>query len=662
MQIITGETNINNAGIKKRFKNFEPFQSIVELVWNGFDAKAQNVTIVLGRTELGGLTSLYILDDGEGVDFNDFESNFSRFDDSLKKDSIESHGSQGRGRLAFHKLSHQAIWFTKHKNCNAKIEINDDDIKSYHAHVNISVQEQHATLAGNESGTCVMLSHFHNELPSDSEIIKRLQSEFCCHLALNEKRTLSYNGSIIMAPEHDSHSLEKEFDGSIFSIKALLWDEKPAKERSYVYLVNSEGKKVLEVPSRFNKKKDFHLSIFVTSTWADSFSNNGDDIFSGAKSNADSKTWKEVIKSIWELSKDIYDDFLQKKIDEALERYQQEGAFPSYSEYSDSDYAEWRLKNIKDIVRDIYIADPAMLDSLSQKQRKVFVRLLDKLSSSNNNEDLFNILESVLDLSKDGLTKLSDQLRITKLDNIICAIEELQKRRLVVDKLRYLMNHHYKAIRETPDLQKIIENNTWLFGERYETIGAEEDTFTKIALELRNSVKYINDINEDDVEDETELAGSKRQTDLFLARKYPALDSNGNPYYKCIIIEIKRPSISLNVKHLRQLDDYAAIIQRHPGFSSQNLHFELILIGRKISKDSFEIESRLNSHIQKGDMGLIGDDPRMKRYVKNWYTIFDGFELTNRFMLDKLKLERDSLEFDDICSKKIVSELQGNLN
>ncbi|HDC2661131.1 TPA: hypothetical protein O7142_003624 [Salmonella enterica] len=69
-----------------------------------------------------------------------------------------------------------------------------------------------------------------------------------------------------------------------------------------------------------------------------------------------------------------------------------------------------------------------------------------------------------------------------------------------------------------------------MFGERYETIGAEEDTFTKIALELRNSVKHINDIDEDDVENEAELAGSKRQTDLFLARKYPALDSNGNPY------------------------------------------------------------------------------------------------------------------------------------
>ncbi|HCA9843127.1 TPA: hypothetical protein MYK42_002335 [Klebsiella variicola subsp. variicola] len=359
------------------------------------------------------------------------------------------------------------------------------------------------------------------------------------------------------------------------------------------------------------------------------------------------------------MAKDIYDDFLKKRIEAILERYQQEGAFPSYSEYSDPQYAEWRLNNIKAIVRDIYIADPTLLESLSSKQRKVFVRLLDKLSSSNNNEELFNILESVLDLSKEGIEKFSKQLRITRLDNIISAIEELQKRRLVVDKLRYLMDNHYKEIRETPDLQKIIEHNTWLFGERYETIGAEEDTFTKIASELRNSVKHIDDIDESDIESGNELEGAKRQTDLFLARKYPCLDSNGNPYFKCIIIEIKRPSISLNIKHLRQLDDYAAIIQRHPGFGSQNLHFELILIGRKISKDSFEIESRMNSHLQKGDMGLVGDDPRMKRYVKNWYTIFDSFDLTNRFMLDKLKLERDTIEVSESTPNDLVSILQG---
>ena len=47
------------------------------------------------------------------------------------------------------------------------------------------------------------------------------------------------------------------------------------------------------------------------------------------------------------------------------------------------------------------------------------------------------------------------------------------------------MDNHYESVLETPDLQKIIEANTWLFGAQYEILGAEEDSFTKIAKKLK---------------------------------------------------------------------------------------------------------------------------------------------------------------------------------
>ncbi|MCQ7029311.1 hypothetical protein [Escherichia coli] len=46
----------------------------------------------------------------------------------------------------------------------------------------------------------------------------------------------------------------------------------------------------------------------------------------------------------------------------------------------------------------------------------------------------------------------------------------------------------------------------------------------------------------------------------------------------------------------------------------------------------------------------------MKRYVKNWYTIFDTFELTNSFMLEKLQMERDVIEKKS--REELVKELQ----
>ncbi|MFP1727684.1 ATP-binding protein [Lonsdalea quercina] len=654
-QIIQGTTEINSLGIKNHFESVEPVQAILELVWNGFDAGAKNININIVYDHFDTVKNLTILDDGDGINFTDLDSNFNRFNDSLKKTSIDQHGSKGRGRLSFHRLCHQAIWYTKYLGRNAYIKINDEDIKAYEAQIDIDADEQNSLLNAMDKGTCVELTLLHSSLPDRRELISILSNEFCCKLALDDERKVFVNGAEIDIPEHEIKEVSFEIENNDFSVKGIRWDKKPATEKSFIYLTDSSGKIVHKESTTFNKKRDFHLSVFVSSIWADTFSANGDDIFSTAKSNPDSKAWRQLVKNVLKFSRAIYDNFLRVQVENAIQKLEEDGAFPTYNEY-DITYANWKRNNIKQVVRSIYIADPQFLVSLTIKQKKIIIRLLDKMLVSNQNEDLFDILESVLDLSDSDLSRFASQLKKTKLENIISSIEELQRRRFAVEKLKLIMNEHYKDVLETPDLQKIIENNTWLFGERYETIGAEEDTFTKIAKSLRDSVYSINNIDAQDVENGEDIIGAKRQTDLFLARRMPTFDSNGNKIFRCIIIEIKRPSIALNVKHLRQLEDYAGIIKRHPEFSSQNLHFELILIGRKISSQDIEIPTRLSNYAGRGDVGLVSDDANMKRYVKNWYTIFDTFELTNSFMLEKLQMERDVIEKKS--REELVKELQ----
>lgn len=46
------ETKITHSGVQNHFKNTEPEQAIIELAWNGFDAKAKNVDIILTRSKL----------------------------------------------------------------------------------------------------------------------------------------------------------------------------------------------------------------------------------------------------------------------------------------------------------------------------------------------------------------------------------------------------------------------------------------------------------------------------------------------------------------------------------------------------------------------------------------------------------------------------------
>jgi hypothetical protein len=638
---LSGTTEISDTGIKKHFKNFEPWQSLFELAWNGLDARAKNISIEMVENDMHGVQSITVLDNGDGIDIEHIKDNFGKFNDSSKKEDMAQHGLHGRGRLAFHKLAHDAKWWTRCAAGIASIEVHAAKIRDYKGK-EVSAESLPAVLAPLVTGTCVELSRLHTNLPSKAELLKKFSVEFGWYLALNEDRRITINGTPVVVPPHQISNRTINPGNANFDVKVLCWEDRPSSEKSHIYLLDSEGKTRHKSLSSFNLKKDFFASVYVTSAWADNFVSEGANLFAPDAHSAESEEWKKLARPLNDFIQEVYDDFLRKFVDAELTKYEEDGIFPTYAGL-DPTYANWRASNTKSLVRLVYTSDPSVMNSLNKKQKKIIVRLLDRISVSNENDALFDILNDVLDLDGASLSQLSKQLQHTRLEHIISTIEILQQRQAAVNKLRELMNEHYHQVRETPDLQQIIENNTWLFGNRYETIGAEEDTFTKIAKNLRDQIKSVHQIDTDDVEDGAHVEGVNRQTDLFLARKIPTLDSLGKRVYRCIIIEIKRPGIALNVKHLRQLDDYANIIKKHPEFSSEHLRFELILVGRKISSADTEILSRLEGQLSKSDLGLVSDDAKMKRYVMNWYTLLDGFELSHSHLLDVLKLKRENL-------------------
>lgn len=655
---IIGTTQINAEGIKKHFKSLEPWQAVSELVWNGFDADAKLVEARIFENGIHGAERVTIFDNGTGIDLDTHEETFGRFNDSRKKEDSTLHGSHGRGRLTFHRLCKSAVWRTKSVTGSGEIAIDSASIKNYAgASLPESQLPQEIRDSSTGTGTWVELSNFTDNLEAPARLAALFSNEFGWYLALHPGKQLMVNGEAVEVPTHELRKSVLSFGGFDFDNSIIRWDEKPSSEKSYVYLLNSSGKTVARKLSTLNHKSPFHASIYVQSAWADSFAPEGQDLVNPNAVGFDSDVWKKVAKELDKTAQEVYADFLRKQFEKEIAGYVADGIFPTYAGLS-PEYKRWRFANTKNILRAIYEADPTVLISLKKKQKKIIVRLLDRLAISNENDAIFEVLNSVLDLSPEATKTFADQLRHATLENIVATIEILQKRSGVADRLRLLMNQHYKDVRETPDLQEIIESNTWLFGHQYETLGAEEDTFTKIAKGLRDAMKDINDVGVEDLDDgdRVEVEGAKRQTDLFLARKVVQHDSFGQPIYRCIVVEIKRPSISLNIKHLRQLEDYAGIINRHAEFSSEKMHFELILIGRKISVADTEIAIRMRAHEGKGQMGLVSDDGRMKRYVLNWYTLLDSFDLTNQTMLNALKLKRENLS--DLTKAELMADLR----
>ncbi|HIF24913.1 MAG TPA: DNA mismatch repair protein [Micavibrio sp.] len=653
---LISSTEITHDGVKSLFKNSEPLDAIFELVWNGLDANANNIDVIFAEHQLGALETILILDDGHGIDIRNEKDNFGKFNDSSKKFDCEKHGSLGRGRLTFHKLCDTAIWHTRTKNYDANVKIKSSAIKNFEISYLEDAASNHPYLEGIETGTCVELYGFNSKFfYNDPSLPKKFSNEFGWLLALNPNKSIRINGQEVLVPPAELHKRTFLIDGHRFEATLIRWYEKPSSEKSYNYFLSHDYRTIDRELSSFNCKVAFYSSLYIFSEWIDKYDPNILEIDPASVETNETK--KKLKKQLLDFQNTVYKDFLRSHVDKELKRYEKNGFFPSYKDV-DPNYAEWRKSNTKKVVRELYFADPSLFNKLNDRQAKVLVRLLDIVLISNENDALFDVLDGVLDLSAESLVQLSEHLKQSTLENIISTIEVLKKRQIAVHKLKELIGLRYKEILETPDLQKIIEQNTWLFGPQYATIGAEEDTFTKICRNLRDRVPHISDIVEADLEDDVEVIGAQKQVDLFLARKIPTFDALGNEIYKCVIVEIKRPSISLNKKHLRQLEDYAEIIAKTPEFKSNKLVFELILIGRTVSRDDVTISQRMQSLKSRGEYGLVtlDEENKIKCYVKDWFTIFDEFSLTNNYLLEQLNTKLDDLA--DANTKDMVSDLQ----
>lgn len=649
----SGSNTITDEGIKNHFKKeLEPWQPLAELIWNGLDANATEVSVIVRRNDMGGVESISILDNGDGIDFTRPLDNFRRFNDSLKRKSHSMHGSKGRGRLAFHKICNRAIWFTKFENQDAYIEVESSHLRDIKGTTIPSLQ-QNALLSTQESGTCVELLNFVRPIADTDSLLSQLSLEFGWHLALNSEKRILVDGFPVIPPAHTRVERIIKVENEEFKIELLHWAQKLQSEKSYNYLLDSNGNVIFHMPSSLNHKPGYYTSLFISSSWFDAYSSD-QALSQELHTLTTTKTWKQVSKSIVDFAQEHYREFLITQADEQIEEFVEQGDFPDYKELSAA-YSEWRLSHLKSIVRTIIISDPKLFKNSNKRQRKIIIRLLDRIAVSNENDALLDVLESVLDLDQNAMQIFSDQIKKAKLNNIIKTIETLQKREMAIARISEIMRNHFKETLETPDLQGIIEANTWLFGNQYESIGAEEDTFTKIAERLRERVAGINELHAEDVEDGASLEGANRQVDLFLVRRTMQYDSLNKPFFKCVIIEIKRPSIALNKTHLRQVDEYAAILNRHPDFNGINTKYEIVLVGRKISDADYEINSRLLDLADKNEPGLIGSGT-IKRYVKTWKTITEEFGIANNFLLNTLQTQRDSLEKES--REELIENLQ----
>jgi hypothetical protein len=648
--------NTSSETVIDELKSYSIEKALSQYIWNGFDENGRNVSVNFSIDNIGTVIDLNIKDDGDGISESNIEKSFGLFKDSLKKHrkSPTVKGKKGRGRLAFFRFSGIAEWNSIYDKNTLGIKIEDGALNSY------SIEEPLFFSSG--KGTVVRFSAIKPALNQnfiEQKLIPFIRKEYSC-LLYTQYKSLAIPSFSFELSDHTSIKKTESINGNEFIFDSVVWENKQ-NEKSYIYFIDECGEIIHKELSKVNYKLEFHASCYVKSSWFNSFKvQRGQLEIEGECRNLDSLIFKRALKIAREDLKEHYRDFRSKLSDKLIELYETEGIFPTYNE-SNPILNQFRKDALVDVIKTLYEAEPDLFTKqLKLPQKKIFVRLLDRIISSDNVDDLFNIIEGVVTLEERDIRRLSNTLNHTTLSNITKAIHTVHQRTTITQAVDALMNKFTYETGEVAHLQGVVEDNLWLFGEQYQILTAEEPDFERA---LRELLKFH---DRDDLYQKGMVAheDSKKQMDIFAVRRIKQYDSATNqPYYKCLIVELKRPSDALKDKHLRQIEVYQSVIANSPYFNDGMHKWEMVLAGRRLSDSAAGmITSRLKSAEKThGEHGLITDDGTFKVYIKSWNQLITEFNISHDFLLEKLELKKSSLGSDLSDTMEIIQKSTSNL-
>lgn len=635
--------SILQSGLPNDYK-----RAIAEYIWNGFDAKATEVNILYSANEIGTLEYLKIIDNGIGIKLDSIENTFGCFLDSEKKSTYESgefvKGKKGKGRFAFCFFANSCIWHTKTKTddnhfLEYDIFITDDSLKEYGIdHKNV--------LSNAETGTSVNFFNIHSltgDLLDTPDFKDFLCSEFGWFLFLNKEKniqlkinniSLDYRGII-----EDFDEIEYTLNNFTFEISFIRWSRKIGDKYFFYFLDEDRKEQARKHTSLNNKAIDFHHSIYIESTYFDNFQYTPDDapVLGFEKKNQNDSTFKKLLKV---LSKYLFEkekQFLkEQKADILLKRYNENNILP---DFKNNIYEQSRKKDLETVIKEIYCIQPKIFEKLSNNQSKTIVGFLNLLLDTDQRENVLTILEGIVQLTEEERESLSNSLKRTNFSNITKLIKLLENRFKVVEILKILVFELEKFTTERNHIQKIIEENYWLFGEQYHLVSADKN----MEIVLNNYFKFIEDSNSNILPKSVDSQNKLKRPDIFICRQSEYLDIENTEYSieENIVVELKRPSVIIGKKQYNQIEDYMLAIIDNPAFNSQIRKWKFIIVGKSV--DSY-IAAKYESCKDKGKKFLIGGLRNFELYAMTWDDLFKSFEIKHKHLINKLEFRETLLE------------------
>ena len=499
MNSATESVEITSKGIRKVLNKYTPQRAIAEYIWNGFDAHASEVRVLIeSETTYDSIVKIRVVDNGDGIVYDLLPIAFKKFYESHKSakgnvDSRFSRGKNGYGRFTFFKFADNVVWNTVYKDNDLfkySIDINSQKLTDYHA------SEPEMT-SETETGTEVVFTNINNDDLSTpwvkDKLIPYLRAEFAWYFKVYPERKLYIDDELLDCSSviADSEMFDlpiqlEDVDNELFHVYYFQWNVKPQDEYSRFYFMSANGDLKYQKTTLYNNKGDyFWHSVLIKSTFFNSLADIEDD---DERNLFSSLPERRVFKSL----KDELNDYLGKKRRPFLKAKAEVliGDYESENLFSFIGKSPWeaeRKRYLQCFIKELYEVEPAVFTKLNAAQKKIFIRLLDQVMDTDNNENLFKILGELVELKDEDKKTFAAILQTTKLKNVIATIQLMEDRLETIKALRSINFDRTLKAGEVNHLQKLIEYHYWIFGEEYRYVCAEEVKFQ----EALNRYRYI---------------------------------------------------------------------------------------------------------------------------------------------------------------------------
>ena len=612
----------------ERQSKAKPIQAVAELIWNGLDADASRVDVRLEYGELG-MTRIVVRDNGHGIPYEDAPKLFTRLGGSWKRPGGRTktkkrmlHGYEGRGRFKVFALGRVADWNVTYITDTG--ELRGYDITMLEDNIREVRITDEKSLDTGTSGIEIGVTELHREYRSleSDEAVQEFAEIFALYLKDYRDVSILYEGmpldpTTAIATTNSERLNDIDDDGTAHPVELEIIEWRNVTTRG-LYLCTEQGFPLSKVTTRFHIG-EFHFSAYLKSSFITKL--HGEDQLDLAEMN---QLLHERIEDAQQVIKAYFRNRSAERARTVVEEWKSEKVYPYVGEAkSPLEDAERKVFDILAVTASDYMPD---FGSAPPRKKAFDLRML-RTAIEKSPEELQIILNEVLGLPKRKQRELAGLLQEASLSSIISAAK------VVADRLKFLAGLEQilfdtelkTRLKERSQLHKIIEDNTWLFGEEY-NLSVSDRGLTAVLQKHRKI------LGEDVVIDKPVRHISQKRgiVDLMLSR---TLRRHRADELEHLVVELKRPTVNIGPQEILQVEQYAISVASDERFRSVD--------GVKWTFWAISDDVDVYGVFRMSESGVIISKDNISVGIKTWGQIIEENKARLQFFQERLEHQVD---------------------